>query len=102
MKLPQLPPALTALLRNFYFSTTLVFLVWMTFFDGNDFLSQYRTWRKLRNAEADRHYYEEKISEVKQNREELLGNKQLLEKFAREQYLMKKPTEDVYIIESAD
>ena len=39
-----------------------------------------------------------KIEEVKIDRAELLSNDELLEKFARENYLMKKPEEDLYVI----
>ena len=52
--------------------------------------------------EDERAYYLEKIAEVKEEREELFSNPDLLEKFAREQYLMKKPTEDLYIIVDKD
>jgi len=38
------------------------------------------------------------IKDVEKDREELLSNDKLLEKFAREKYLMKKPTEDLYVI----
>ncbi len=49
--------------------------------------------------EEEKSYYEEKVKEVEQDRKELMGNDELLEKFAREKYLMKKKTEDVYVIE---
>jgi cell division protein DivIC len=35
---------------------------------------------------------------VQQDREELMGNAELLEKFAREKYLMRRPGEDVFIV----
>jgi len=54
--------------------------------------------RQLIRLEEDKEYYTEKIEEVKMEREALIGNKQKLEKFARENYLMKKPSEDVYIL----
>jgi cell division protein FtsB len=54
---------------------------------------------KLRSLENEKEYYQEKISEVEKDREELMTDKELLEKFAREKYLMKKPTEDVFIIQ---
>ncbi len=73
-------------------------LIWLTFFDSNDLYSQYKLARKLDNINADKAYYLEKIEEVKEDREELLSNPDLLEKFAREKYLMKKPTEDLYIV----
>jgi cell division protein FtsB len=35
---------------------------------------------------------------VEQDRAELMANPQLLEKFAREKYLMKRPGEDLYLV----
>ena len=70
----------------------------MSFFDSNDFFTQYKLSSKINNLESQREYYIERIEEVKKDREELLSNPELLEKFARENYLMKKPTEDIYII----
>lgn len=48
--------------------------------------------------EEQKSYYLEKIEEVKKDREELMSDDRLLEKFAREKYFMKKETEDVFII----
>lgn len=84
--------------RNFYFLFSCFFLFWMLFLDSNDVFTQLRLGRKLRDLEAQKQYYVEKIQEVKQDREELLSDTDLLEKFARERYMMKKPTEDLYII----
>ncbi|SIT91178.1 FtsB family cell division protein [Pontibacter indicus] len=84
--------------RSFYFITGMLFLVWMLFFDSNDFITQYRMSQELRNKEKDKEYYLEKMAEVQQDREELMGNPELLEKFAREKYLMKRPGEDVFIV----
>ncbi|PVY43895.1 FtsB family cell division protein [Pontibacter virosus] len=84
--------------RSFYFVTGMLFLVWMLFFDSNDFITQYRMSRELSNKEKDKEYYLEKMAEVQQDREELMGNPELLEKFAREKYLMKRPGEDVFIV----
>lgn len=76
----------------------LFFLMWLTFFDSNDIYSQYKLASKLSTLNADRTYYMEKIDEVKEDREELLSNPDLLEKFAREKYLMKKQSEDLYVV----
>ncbi|MCC9137675.1 septum formation initiator family protein [Pontibacter silvestris] len=84
--------------RNFYFITTVLFLVWMLFFDSNDFITQYQMSKKLSDLEEQKEHYLEKMEEVKQDRNELMGNPELLEKFAREKYLMKRPNEDVFII----
>ena len=95
MKLRLRLPAFT---RNFYFVTSLVFVVWMLFLDANDFFSQFRLWQEVRKLEDDKEYYQEKIEVVKQERTELMSNKQLLEKFAREKYLMKKQNEEVFVV----
>lgn len=84
--------------RNFYFLFSCFFVVWMLFLDSNDVFTQLRLRSKLRDLEAQKEYYQEKIEEVKKDREELLSDSELLEKFARERYMMKKPTEDLYII----
>lgn len=91
----RLPP----LFRNFYAVTGFCFLMWMIFLDSNDLISRFRMGSKLRSLEKEKEYYQEKISEVEKDKKELTTNKQLLEKFAREKYLMKKPTEDVFIIQ---
>jgi len=44
-------------------------------------------------------YYEKKKDEDKRKLEELHSNKEGIEKFARENYLMKKENEEVFIIE---
>lgn len=91
----KLPP----LFRNFYAVTTLCFLMWMIFLDSNDLISRFRMGSKLHSLEEEKGYYLEKISEVEKDRQELTTNKELLEKFAREKYLMKKPAEDIFIIQ---
>ena len=93
--LRKLPP----IFKNFYFITGFTFLVWMTFIDSNDLISRYKMGAKLGTLESEKAYYEEKIVEVEKDRKELMTNKELLEKFAREKYLMKRETEDVFIIQ---
>ncbi len=96
--LKQLPPVF----RNFYFITGVLFLVWMTFLDSNDLINRFRLSAKLRSLENEKEYYHEKIQAVEKDRQELMGTTQLLEKFAREKYLMKKQTEDIFIIQEKD
>ena len=84
--------------KNFYFLFGLSFLIWMLFIDTNDVLTQIKLKNKLENLEDEKTYYLEKIDEVREEREELLSNDELLEKFAREKYLMKKESEDLFIV----
>jgi cell division protein FtsB len=87
------------LFRNFYAVTGISFLIWMTFLDSNDLITRFRMSSKLRSLENEKEFYQEKIAEVEKDKQELTTNKELLEKFAREKYLMKKPNEDIFIIE---
>ena len=84
--------------KSFYFLAGLVFIVWMLFIDSNDLYSQFSRMRKLNELERQKEFYLEKIQEVEKDREELLSDEALLEKFAREKYLMKKESEDLYVI----
>ena len=94
----RLPPAF----RNFYIVTGLCFLVWMLFLDSNDLISRFKLGAKLRNLDREKAYYQEKIADVEKDRHELMTDRELLEKFAREKYLMKKETEDIFIIQAED
>lgn len=98
MQLPALPAWLRRYGRNFYVVSTVAFLMWMALFDGNDFLTQIGNWRRLQSAYAEKVYYQEKIQEVQAERAALMADPKLLEKFAREKYLMKRPTEDLYLV----
>jgi cell division protein DivIC len=84
--------------KNVYFVATIAFLVWMTFFDSNDFFSLYSLNDKISDLESAKTYYTERIEDVKEDRHELKSNSELLERFARERYLMKKENEDLYVI----
>lgn len=70
--------------------------------DSNDFVSQISLKQKKSSLESQKQYYIEKKQEVLQDREELTTNQVLLEKFAREKYLMKKSSEDLFIVVSED
>ena len=84
--------------RSYYLLVSASFLVWMFFFDENDFIRQFQMRQKLSDIEEEKEYYKAKIAEVQLERTELMSNAGLLEKFAREKYLMKRPTEDVFLV----
>lgn len=84
--------------RNFFFISGSIFLIWMLFIDGNDLVNQYKLTSQLNKLEKEKEFYEQKIVEVEEQRQKLMSNPEMLEKYAREKYLMKKPEEDIYII----
>ena|SRR3989304_8353327 len=93
---------LLPLLKNKYVFTTLIFIVWMLFFDRNDIISQIGMRNKLSQMKQDSDYYTAEIEKNKIAMQELMTNPETLEKFAREKYLMKKDDEDVFVIVYTD
>lgn len=77
---------------------TLSFLIWMIFIDSNNLPTQWRLTKQLWDLEDQKEYYKQKKVQIQQERTALFSNPELLEKFAREKYLMKKPTEDLYVV----
>lgn len=90
----RVPP----IFRNFYAVALAVFFGWMLLLDSNNLVARYKLASKLRALKKEKEYYQEKIKEVQKDRSELFGDRESLEKFAREKYLMKKEGEDIYII----
>lgn len=70
----------------------------MIFIDSNNLVNQFKLSRKLSELEDRKEYYLERKEKIKEEREELMNNPELMEKFAREKYFMKKETEDLYVI----
>jgi cell division protein FtsB len=86
------------LFKNKYFLISTAFLVWMVFFDRNDLFSQYEYHQQVSKLEQERDFYQKETAKVHHDLDELNSNKQKLEKFAREKYLMKRDNEDVFVI----
>jgi cell division protein DivIC len=95
--LPFVSPLLR-MVRSFYFLTGVGFLVWMLVFDANDLGKQFDIYQKWQDLRAEKQYYLDNIEVVKKDRAELMSSPALLEKFARERYLMKRPGEDLFIL----
>ena len=70
----------------------------MIFIDSNNLPTQWRLTKQLWDLEDQKEYYKQKKVQIQQERTALFSNPELLEKFAREKYLMKKPTEDLYVV----
>lgn len=92
--LNKVPP----FIKNFYFLSFLFFITWLAFIDSNDLFMQASLSRKHHDLSIAKKFYEEKILNVKNEKAALDSNPELLEKLAREKYLMKKDNEDLYII----
>ena len=90
----KIPP----FLRNKYFLTLTIFIIWIVLLDTNNLVGRYRQISELHKLNKDKEYYIRKIDEDRRKLNELKTDDHNLEKFAREQYKMKKKNEDLYIV----
>ena len=85
-------------LKNKYVLTISVFAIWMFFFDQNNVVDQLKMSIEINQLEEDRAYYLDQIEKDSTRLHELTTDRENLEKYAREQFLMKKPNEDVFVV----
>jgi cell division protein FtsB len=83
--------------RNKFFLTTIFFIVWLVLLDSNNLILRYKELNQLFKLRKEKEFFTEKIANDKKMLYELRNDNNNLEKFAREQYKMKKPNEDLYI-----
>lgn len=89
---------LPGFLRNKYLIALAVFFVWILLFDSNNLIDRFHDLKTLKQLEQDKEYYTNRIEEDRRKLNELRTDRENLEKFAREQYFMKKDDEDLFII----
>jgi cell division protein DivIC len=89
---------LVTLARNKYVLTLVIFLVWILLFDSNNLIDRYKYIRDLKQFRKDKEYYIQQIEIDKKKLQELKTDTKNLEKFAREEYYMKKDNEDIFLI----
>lgn len=97
-KIKALLKGLPPVFRNIFFLTGFAFAVWMLFFDENNMLVQYNRRHELIALQKKRGFYKNEITKVDKQYKELTTSSELQEKFARENYMMKKDNEDVFVI----
>ena len=85
-------------LRNFYTATLVAWLVWILALDNNNLRVVISNRMKMKELEKEKGVLQEKIGQVKKERDEVFGNPKMLEKWAREKFMMRRPNEDVYVI----
>jgi cell division protein DivIC len=87
-----------AWMKNRYVLTVLVFLLWIILLDPNNLISRAREARTRNRLLREKEYYMGRIEEDRRKLNELRTSNENLEKYAREQYRMKRPDEDLFII----
>jgi cell division protein FtsB len=87
--------------KNVFILILTVFIVWMLFFDANSWLIHHELNNDIDDLENEKEYYQKEIE--KDNKAlKKLSTEEGIEKFAREEYYMKRENEEIYIIEYED
>lgn len=84
--------------KNKYFLTAFGFLIWLSFFDRNDFITTSSYRNKCHSLQKEKKYYESEIEKNKAALHDLMTNRFNLEKYGRENYYMKKDNEEIFVI----
>lgn len=84
---------------NKYVIATLIFAALIVFIDQYNVFEQGRSYRKLRKVKKEVKYYDNEIEKEMQTLNQLKSDTALLEKVAREQHLMKRDDEVIYVLE---
>ena len=87
--------------KNVVFVISLVFVIWMLFFDSNSWFIHKELNNDIKALENEREYYKKEIEKDKKEIKKLSSDKGV-EKYGREKYHMKKENEEIYLIEYED
>ena len=98
MKLNDFRAALTKLLLNKYVIATSCFFVWLTLFDEDSLIERFNLSSQASELRKQRNQVSEEIANDRKKMDDLRNSRETLEKFAREEYLMKAPEEAVFVI----
>ena len=87
--------------KNIYVLALIGFAIWMLFFDAHSWLLHHDLNKDIKSLEDEKTYYKNEMKKDQKAIKEL-STEEGLEQMARETYYMKKPNEDIYIIEYED
>ena len=89
------------LMTNTYVLVLTIFVIWMAFFDTNSLLIHHELQQEIDKLEQQREFLKQEIDRDKELLEQLRDPEEL-EKYARENYYMKKDNEEIFLIEYED
>ncbi len=86
--------------KNRYFLSGFLFLVWMAFLDTHSLKIHYKLHKEIRQAKRAIAFYNSEIEKDRELIRQLESDPAMLERFAREHYYFRKPNEKIFIIET--
>jgi len=81
-----------------YVITFVVFVVFITLFDQNNLIKQAQAKREISHLEKEINFYHDAIKNDQSKIKAINSSLENLETFAREEYLMKRENEEIFII----
>ena len=90
------------IILNKYVVTLVGFFIFLIFFDNHNLISRWETSRKINSMEKEIKFYQSEIDKNKAKMNEMQTSDESLERYAREQYHLKKDSEDVFIIKEEE
>lgn len=85
-------------LRNRYGLAAGVLLLWIMLFADYDLYTMLKLRHELSRMRDQHEHFAEEVARTKEQLHQLNSDQALLEKFAREKYLMKRDNEDVFVL----
>ncbi len=96
--IPKIMDFFKKYINNWFFYTGLLFVIWITFFDKNSLIEQFRLNNTLNDLRSREKFYNDEIQKTSDEIRAYENDTALLEKFAREKYYMKKDNEEVFVV----
>lgn len=87
-------------LNNRYVYAILIFLIVFLFIDQFNLFEQFRLKKTLKDQQQQIEFYEQEIAKERQLLEDLEHDTATMERMARENYMMKRDNEVIYLIET--
>ena len=98
LKLKEFYEKIPEVFKNKYFIVGFLFLIWISFLDENNLVSLNQQTNTLEEKQEIIDNLENEIFQMENKLERLNNDRKELEKFARENFLMKKENEDIILI----
>lgn len=87
-----------ARLRNRYGLGVGVLLLWITLVADYDLITMLKLRHELRTMKGQQEHFAQEVARTKEQLHQINSDRALLERFAREKYLMKRDNEDVFVL----
>ena len=98
LKLKEFHKKIPSVLKNKYFIVGFLFIIWIIFLDENNLVSLNQQMNTLEEKQETIDSLKNEIFQMEGKLERLNNDHKELEKFARENFLMKKENEDIILI----